>query len=112
MNFGSKKPLELKKITSSRLKVNFDIKEDNELLVLTVPYDKNWKIKIDGKNREAIKIFNAFMAIPVSKGDKVLEMRYEPKGYKIGLILSLFSLFLIIGNFCLNIFTKRKKYLC
>ncbi len=99
----AKSPCELTKITSSHLKGKFNADGNNKLIFMTIPYDEGWKIKINGKKRKAIKVFDAMMAVPVENGENEIEMIYIPKGFNIGFIISLISLLFII-------FGYRSKY--
>ena len=102
----SKFPCSIEKISSSHLKGKIDVSGQDKLMLLSIPYDEGWKIKIDGKQRNAIKLFNAIMAIPVSSGDKEIEMKYIPRGFINGLIISLISIFILIFNILIN---RKKK---
>ncbi|MBR2068363.1 MAG: YfhO family protein [Candidatus Gastranaerophilales bacterium] len=86
---------EIKKISSSHYNAQLNIKE-NKLLLLTIPYDEGWNIKINGKTRKPIKVLNSLMAIPVETNDKELDMKFIPKGFYLGLIISIFSLFVFL----------------
>ena len=91
----------LHKITSSHLTGEMDCKED-EMLVMSIPYETAWKIKVDGKEVRQEKVMNGLMAIPVQAGKHSIDLRYYPKGLAGGLLLSSFGLisflFLIIYN--------------
>ncbi len=84
------------KASSSHLKIDADIKEDGQYLLITVPYETDWHIKVDGKRVEQIKVFDAMMAIPVSKGKHKIEMRYVPNGIVWGSIISLLALLILL----------------
>lgn len=77
------------------LKGNINCSED-EVLFTTIPFDKGWKVKVDGQNVETIKIGEGFLGIDISKGVHDVEMKFEMPGKKIGILLSFVSLFLLI----------------
>ena len=58
------------------------------MLFFSVPYDSGWSAYIDGDSVEIEKVNAGFMAIPVEKGDKYIEFRYETPGLKCGAIVS------------------------
>ena len=89
---------DLIKISSSHITANLNIKGDNKLLFTTIPYDEGWNIKIDGKKRKPVMLFNCLMAIPVYQGDSELEMKYIPKGFVLGILISILSLILLTAN--------------
>ena len=72
---------------------------------MTIPYDESWNIKINGKKRKAVKLFDSMMAIPVFEGDSEIEMKFIPKGFYLGLFISLISLILML----MSVFIKKKN---
>lgn len=94
----------LQKITSSHLVGDMDCKED-EILVMTIPYETSWHVKIDGKEVRQEKVMNGLMAVPISAGKHRIEMRYYPKGLTGGLGLTAFGLF----SFLFLVIYNRKK---
>ena len=66
-------------------------------LVTTIPYDKGWKAKIDGKEVPVKTFQDAFVRITVPKGKHKIEFSYIPQGFLLGLFLciSCIVLFLI-----------------
>ena len=99
------KACDLKVITSSHLKGSFTAVKDNQVLVLTIPYDENWEIKIDGKKVEQLRVLEELTGVLIKKqGRHSIEMKYKTKGLLPSALLSLFSLFLFM-------FLIRKKYL-
>lgn len=75
------------------LKGKIDMKEDN-MLFLSIPYDKGWKAVIDGKTANVVKLNDAFTGIEVKKGKHTVELMYTSPGFKAGLAVSLISLFI------------------
>jgi uncharacterized membrane protein YfhO len=67
---------------------------------LTVPYDTAWKVKVDGKKVTPIAIYDSLTYIPLdgttSDGTYLVHMKYTPKGFWIGLVLSIMGLVLLL----------------
>ncbi|MBQ2644113.1 YfhO family protein, partial [bacterium] len=82
----------IEKITSSKIRCKCTIKGDNKLLLLTIPYDNGWTARVDGKEVEIIKAYNALMTIPVNKGEHIIELKFFPPKLIEGIIISLISL--------------------
>ncbi len=76
------------------------------LLLLTVPYDQNWEVLVDGEKREAVSIGDALMGIDLELGDHTLSMKYTPGGLGAGALLSVFSALLFAVSCVLE---KRRK---
>ncbi len=84
------------KAQGNRVSGEFYSSNDNDYLFLNIPYDESWNITIDGVQKRAEQVFNNQMAIKTSKGTHTLKMKYIPKGFKLGSILSFISIFLLI----------------
>lgn len=75
-------------------------------LVLSIPYEKGWTVKVDGKKLEAIELFEgAFISIPLTTGEHTISLSFYPVGFNLGIIISLVSLGLFIG---LCVLTNKK----
>lgn len=80
-------------IEFENLYFNGTVNADRECLLFTsVPYDKGWKIKLDGKSVDAdgiVKVDGAFISVPLNQGEHTVEFRYFPAGMKTGAVISL-----------------------
>lgn len=97
----------LQKITSSHLVGETDFPED-EMLVMTIPYETAWKIKIDGKEVRQEKVMKGLMAVPVQAGKHSIDMRYIPKGLFGGAFVSVIALIFLLT---LVIYNRKKQKL-
>jgi uncharacterized membrane protein YfhO len=70
-----------------------------------------WKAFVDGREVEILRADYLFRAIPLQKGTHVIEVRYEPSGYRAGKWISVAGLFLVVSLFFIETKwkTKRKK---
>lgn len=87
--------VELNKKKSSHITGTFEAKEDG-MLLFSIPYDKGWHIKIDGKAVENEQVLSTLLAVEVVKGTHTIEMRYVPSGLVIGSVISLLGLFILV----------------
>ena len=79
----------------------------NQVLLTTIPYDKGWKVYIDGKKEDITTFKDAFLTLSLPKGTHTIEFVFLPQGFAIGL-----SLFVVcIGLFIVYVwwFNKQKK---
>ena len=60
-----------------RIKLNADIRETEEYLFASVPYDERWKAYIDGNPVKIIKANLTFMAVPITQGKHTVEWVYK-----------------------------------
>ncbi len=93
---------EIEKVSDKRItgKVNAG---SGQLLVFTIPYDKGWKLTIDGNRVETEKTSDLFLSAKVSEGKHTFELEYETPGLKMGIIISFASLI------CLVLFEIKKS---
>lgn len=76
-------------------------------LVLSVPYETGWTVKVDGEKVENIELFEkTFISIPLTQGEHTISISFYPGGFTLGIIVSLISIGLFIG---LCYMTKRKN---
>lgn len=89
-----------------QVKGTINMPEDGYVL-LTVPYDSQWKIKINGEPVQALCGMRAFTLLPVKKGENNVIMSYYLQGKMAGGIVSILSIGIWTGGF---VYRKRKKY--
>lgn len=61
-------------------------------LMTTIPYDKGWTIKVDGKKADTFAAGNALLAFNVDAGDHTIEMSFFTVGLLPGILISIVSL--------------------
>lgn len=63
-------------------------------VVLSVPYEEGWKVRVNGEEVETGLFGECFMTVTLEPGEYEITMEYDPKGRKEGLALSIVSLIL------------------
>ena len=99
-------------VTVSSDNIRFGVSENNSGKVfLSVPYDKQWMIKLNGKEIQAEQIFGALTAISVQKDrENIVEMTYSVAGLKLGAILTMCGILLfIIFIFYIRYLERRNR---
>ena len=94
--------LNIEKFNIDYIKGSVNVENDNEILYTSIPLDKGWTVKVDGKKVDKVEIFNSLIGIELSKGEHVIEFTYVPRGLYAGGFVSIVSLFLVI-------FLKKEK---
>ena len=74
----------------NHIKGNVNVNDENVLL-LTIPYNENFKILVDGQETSYYKVFDQFIGLDLENGTHDIEIIYEVKGLKLGIIISLIS---------------------
>ena len=80
--------------------------QEDKTLFFSIPYDKGWKVKIDGKAVKTKALGKAFLTVKVPEGKHEVTLTYVSPGFKEGAVLSIvgFVIFLLI----LYLFRKKK----
>lgn len=78
------------------------LKKDN-LAFFSVPYDRGWSAKVDGKAVPVEQVDYGLMAVPCGKGTHTITFTYLPASYLIGFSVTLISILL----FVLYMFARR-----
>ena len=74
----------------NHIKGNVNVTDEN-VLFLTIPYNENFKILVDGQETSYYKVFDQFIGLDLENGTHDIEIIYEVKGLKLGIIISLIS---------------------
>ena len=67
--------------------------EDEKTLFLSIPYNSNFTVLVDGKETEYRKLYDTFMGIDLEKGTHHIELVYFPKYIFIGILIFIFTCF-------------------
>lgn len=78
---------------------------DRETLMFTIPYSKDWKVRVDGKLVETKKAYDVFLAIDLGTGKHDVELTYDPPYLDLGFVVSGISMVSLIIWYILH----RKK---
>ena len=81
---------------------------DNQMLMLSIPYDKGWKVYDDGKEVDTVPVLRGFTGVKLDAGEHDLRFVYTPEGFKIGLIISIISWILFLTYYGSVRYLKKK----
>ena len=94
------------KYTSTKLEGTIDVKKSGTFLT-SIPYEKGWKIYVDGKKTDTKEVMGAFLAADIGEGSHSIKLVYSPEGFLTGSILAAAAL-LIFVLICVWDFRKQK----
>lgn len=103
----SKEPFYAEKISSSCIRGTINIEDNDKFMLLTIPYDDGWNIKVDGVSVKKLKICNALTAISIPKGKHQIVMRFIPNGLIHGVIISILTSFIAL---ILILYKKKNEH--
>ena len=88
------------------------VTNENALLYTSIPYDKSWKISIDGvevAEEDITPIADALLALHIASGEHTVEFTYEAQGLKLGVILSVIGIFIVLLMLLAKLLFGRKR---
>ena len=72
----------------------------------SIPYDQGWTVRVDGKTT-AYRIYsNTFITFDIPSGKHTVEFSYRPRGFGIGIAVSVLSILVFLA---FTILSVRKK---
>ena len=92
INYLNNEKLEIKEYNKNYLNTRINVQENDKILYTSIPYDKGFKILVDGKTIKPKKIFNSLIGIELEKGTHEIEFKYIPRGLKEGIIISVIGI--------------------
>lgn len=97
-------PLEVTDYTDTKVEGKIKVKEDGYLFT-SIPYEKGWRLYVDGVKTEIEPFKDAFIGVRLSEGNHEIVLRYVPQGFMTGSMISIGALAL----FYLLCVLRRKK---
>ena len=104
----SEDQLKLSSYSSGSLKGTITCSRD-ETLLLSVPYDDGFTVKVDGQKVTPRAFADAFLSVSLSKGEHSIEVSYIPPGFVKGLIISIAGILLAAGAGIISKLINKKK---
>lgn len=80
--------------------------EEAGRLILSIPFEKGWTIRVNGEGQEPVLVGECLMALDLEPGDYEIELEYVPYGLKQGILLSAVSVLIFAAIMVLR---RRKK---
>ncbi len=85
-----------------------EVLPDGTVVQATTSPKGNWSVYVDGVKVDNVLVGDSMVAVKLSKGTHVVELRYENKAYEYGRAISLVSA-LIFGGIVLTDYLRKKK---
>lgn len=79
------------------------------VLFTSIPYDKGWRVTMDGQPAETRKVLDTFLGIDVSAGHHEIRLSYEPEGLRLGLAITGASIAVLVLIWLAGYMMKSKK---
>ncbi len=106
-NYANSESLEITDFKQDDIKGNLNVSKD-KFLVLTIPYDKNWTLTLDGAEKELKLCDFGFSGAEIPAGNHSVELTYQNKTSKQFNVLKI-TLALLLWAFVAGVIFYRKK---
>lgn len=87
----------------------FTATKDNTQIMFSIPYDKGWKVFVDGNLTNLENIKNAFCAVTVNEGTHDIKLVYAPNGLEIGAVCSGLGLLIFVAYIVITKYRKNSE---
>ena len=78
-------------VSDGQVSCDFDAEKD-ETALFRIPYDKGWKVTVDGEPAQIVQCVSGLTGVAVSQGSHHIEFEYETPGLVLGTAISIASL--------------------
>ncbi|MBI2230071.1 MAG: YfhO family protein [Deltaproteobacteria bacterium] len=92
--------------TNARVTIRASL-DASGILVLADSFYPGWSAYVDGKRAGILRANLFFRAVALPAGEHTVEFRYEPMSFKIGLVLSVTTIFALIATTVICVLRKR-----
>ena len=75
--------------------------DEGQLIFTSIPYDKDWVVKVDGERVEPVLLLNSLMGIEVSPGEHEIELEYKTH-FIVPTIISISTFILLVINYIMK----------
>lgn len=84
-------PAEFTRYDSTRMTCEVEVgeKSGKNLLFTSIPYEKGWRVTVNGASVAPIPIGGGLLGVPLTEGHNVVAFRYTVRGLTAGILLSL-----------------------
>ena len=76
-------------------------------IIFTLPYERGWKVTVNGKEVEGALFGGSLMAFDLEPGKYHFDMKYVPEGAVGGIVVSVISILTFIAVMVLQRFERK-----
>lgn len=71
-------------------------------LIFSIPYDKGWRVYIDGRKVETSALYDALLSVQISEGSHEITLKYTPVNLIKGCLITALCIIILIGIYILK----------
>ena len=97
------------KMENTKISGHLSLSQEGKLIT-TIPYERGWKVFVNGEQREPEKFGGAFVSLDLEAGEYDIQMDYVPLGQEIGRAVSCACIgVMVLWGILGTLWNKRKK---
>lgn len=77
--------------SGNKVNILYTNEANDRFATLPIPYEKGWRLSINGEKREILQANYAFIGFPLEEGVNNIELMYYPPFFILSLLISIFS---------------------
>jgi uncharacterized membrane protein YfhO len=89
------KSMTVESFTDTRIRGRVET-SNTSLMVMTIPYDKGWHVKVDNREVKTQAIDDCLLSFELAEGSHKIELWFVPDKFLIGLMITLASILILI----------------
>jgi len=98
----------VERVSPTELKISVNA-QDDDILFTTVPVEKGWTVKLDGKEVEYIELLDALIGVELTPGQHVVEMSFTTAGYPMAIIITVSGVVIFAAMIVICRLLQKKK---
>jgi len=98
--------LKVTSYTSRSIEGTIDVQQ-NGVFLTSIPYEKGWKLYVDGEKVKTEEAMEVFLSAEMAKGTHNIRLEYTPQGFAAGMFLSIIAIAVFI-LLCVNEHLRTK----
>lgn len=103
----SKNKMDVTEYKGNYVKASVHVDKNKTMLFTSIPADKGWSVYVDGKKSTVLYFKDAFLQVPLTQGEHIVEFKYHAPGFIAGLIISIIAILSLIIK---KIYCKIQKF--
>ncbi len=98
----------VERVSPTKLRISVNAQED-DILFTTVPVEKGWTVKVDGKETEYIEVLDALIGVELTPGQHVIEMSFTTAGYPMAIIITVSGVVIFAAMIVIYRLLQKKR---
>ena len=90
LEYFKEQGIDIKSFEEGEMSFDVDV-EEGEMLMLTIPYDKGWKVYDMDNKLDTVSVVRGFTGVELGAGHHNIRMVYTPEGFALGMFVSVIS---------------------